>query len=152
MILKSCLKTIRLKPDMLKIYPTLVIKNTGLYKLYETKRYNSYSTEDLVKILVEIKKIIPPWARIMRIQREIESKDIIAGPKMGNLRQLVQNELDKQGLKCKCIRCREIGLNDIGKEFSQEEIELHKTNICHQKEKKYSYRMSQQTIKLFLDF
>ena len=117
----------RLKPDMLKIYPTLVIKNTGLYKLYETKRYNSYSTEDLVKILVEIKKIIPPWARIMRIQREIESKDIIAGPKMGNLRQLVQNELDKQGLKCKCIRCREIGLNDIGKEFSQEEIELHKT-------------------------
>ncbi|HVH95715.1 MAG TPA: tRNA uridine(34) 5-carboxymethylaminomethyl modification radical SAM/GNAT enzyme Elp3, partial [Bacillus sp. (in: firmicutes)] len=117
----------RLKPDMLKIYPTLVIKNTGLYKLYETKRYNSYSTEDLVKILVEIKKIIPPWARIMRIQREIESKDIIAGPKMGNLRQLVQNELDKQGLKCKCIRCREIGLNDIEKEFSQEEIELHKT-------------------------
>jgi len=116
----------RLKPDMLKIYPTLVIKNTGLYKLYETKRYNSYSTEDLVKILVEIKKIIPPWARIMRIQREIESKDIIAGPKMGNLRQLVQNELDKQGLKCKCIRCREIGLNDIEKEFSQEEIELHK--------------------------
>jgi elongator complex protein 3 len=114
----------RLKPDMLKIYPTLVLRNTGLHKLYELKKYSSYSTEDLVKILVEIKKIIPPWARIMRIQREIESKDIIAGPKIGNLRQLVTEELNKQGLKCKCIRCREIGLSNSNKEYTQEEIKL----------------------------
>ncbi len=114
----------RLKPDMLKIYPTLVIKNTGLYKLYQEKKYNSYSTSDLVKILVEIKKIIPPWTRIMRIQREIETKDIMSGPKIGNLRQLVFDELEKQGVKCKCIRCREIGLKDMGKEFSNEEIKL----------------------------
>ena len=46
----------RLKPDMLKIYPTLVIENTGLHKLYQEKKYNSYSTDDLVKILVEIQK------------------------------------------------------------------------------------------------
>ena len=78
----------RLRPDMLKIYPTLVIKNTGLYKLYQENKYKSYSTDDLVKILVEIKKIIPPWTRIMRIQREIETNDIISGPKIGNLRQL----------------------------------------------------------------
>ncbi|MER5174828.1 MAG: tRNA uridine(34) 5-carboxymethylaminomethyl modification radical SAM/GNAT enzyme Elp3 [Candidatus Nitrosocosmicus sp.] len=114
----------RLRPDMLKIYPTLVIKNTGLYKLYQENKYNSYSTDDLVKILVEIKKIIPPWTRIMRIQREIETNDIISGPKIGNLRQLVLKELDKQGIKCKCIRCREIGLKDIEKEFSPEEIKL----------------------------
>jgi elongator complex protein 3 len=114
----------RLKPDMLKIYPTLVLRNTGLYKLYEQKKYNSYLTEDLVKILVEIKKIIPPWARIMRIQREIESIDIISGPNMGNLRQLVLEELKKQGLKCKCIRCREIGLNNTNNEYTQEDIKL----------------------------
>jgi elongator complex protein 3 len=114
----------RLKPDMLKIYPTLVIKNTGLFKLYQDKKYISYSTDDLVKILIEIKKIIPPWTRIMRIQREIESKDIISGPKIGNLRQLVLNELEKQGLSCKCIRCREIGLKDIEKEFSMDELKL----------------------------
>jgi elongator complex protein 3 len=113
-----------LRPDMLKIYPTLVIKNTGLYKLYQEKKYNSYSTEDLVKILVEIKKIIPPWTRIMRIQREIESNDIVSGPKMGNLRQLVLNELDKQGIKCKCIRCREIGLKNLKNEFSPKDIKL----------------------------
>ena len=142
----------RLKPDMLKIYPTLVIEKTGLYKLYETKKYNSYSTEELVKILVEIKKIIPPWARIMRIQREIESKDIIAGPKIGNLRQLVQNELDKQGLKCKCIRCREIGLNDINKEFSQEEIELYRTEYFSSDGKEIFLSLESKDKKLIVGF
>ncbi|MBA3750912.1 MAG: tRNA uridine(34) 5-carboxymethylaminomethyl modification radical SAM/GNAT enzyme Elp3 [Nitrosopumilus sp.] len=118
----------KLRPDMLKIYPTLVIKNTGLYKLYQEKKYNSYSTEDLVRILVEVKKIIPPWTRIMRIQREIESDDIVSGPKMGNLRQLVLKELDKQGVKCKCIRCREIGLKDLKNEFSSTDIKLNRTD------------------------
>ncbi len=46
----------RLKPDMLKIYPTLVIKNTGLYKLYQEKKYNSYSTDDLGKNFSRNKK------------------------------------------------------------------------------------------------
>lgn len=100
----------RLKPDMLKIYPTLVVPNTGLFELYQRQKYESYTTEELVKLLVEVKKIIPPWVRIMRIQREIEPNDIISGPKMGNIRQLVLEELKKQGIRCKCIRCREIGL------------------------------------------
>jgi elongator complex protein 3 len=114
----------RLKPDMLKIYPTVVIKNTGLYKLYKEKKYTSYSTDDLVSILVDIKKTVPPWVRIMRIQREIEPNDVISGPKIGNLRQLVSLELKKQGVKCKCIRCREIGLKDTDREYSQEDLTL----------------------------
>lgn len=114
----------RLKPDMLKIYPTVVIKDTGLYKLYKEKKYTSYSTDDLVNILVDIKKTVPPWVRIMRIQREIEPNDVISGPKIGNLRQLVSLELKKQGVKCKCIRCREIGLKDTEKEYSHEELTL----------------------------
>ncbi len=116
----------RLKPDMLKIYPTLVIKNTGLYKLYQNQKYASYSTEDLVKILVEIKKIVPPWMRIMRIQREIDYKDIISGPKTGNLRQIVLKQLEREGIKCKCIRCREIGLKNMDKMFSVTEIKLNR--------------------------
>ncbi len=118
----------RLKPDMLKIYPTVVIKNTGLYKLYKEKKYTSYSTNDLVSILVDIKKIVPPWVRIMRIQREIEPNDVISGPKIGNLRQLVSLELKKQGVKCKCIRCREIGLKDTDKEYSHEDLTLFRTD------------------------
>jgi elongator complex protein 3 len=116
----------RLRPDMLKIYPTLVVPNTGLYELYKKKKYESYTIEDLVNLLVEVKKIIPPWVRIMRIQREVESQDIVSGPKMGNIRQLVLNKLKKEGIKCKCIRCREIGLMNQNIRFSDKDIELER--------------------------
>ncbi len=107
---KKLLQDSQFKPDMLKIYPTLVLKNTGLYKLYTEKKYTPYSEDDLINILIEVKKVVPKWVRIMRIQREIEEKDIIAGPKNGNLRQIIQGKMDDLGIKCKCIRCREAGL------------------------------------------
>jgi elongator complex protein 3 len=98
------------RPDMLKIYPTLVLKDTPLYKLYTSRKYVAYAEDDFVNILVEIKKKVPPWVRIMRVQREIEPRDIVAGPKFGNLRQIVLRKLRDQGLRCNCIRCREIGI------------------------------------------
>ena len=98
------------RPDMLKIYPTLVLKETPLYKLYTSGRYAPYSQDELIDILIAVKKKVPPWIRIMRVQREIEPKDIVAGPKFGNLRQIVLRKLHDQGLRCNCIRCREVGL------------------------------------------
>ncbi|NOJ27701.1 MAG: tRNA uridine(34) 5-carboxymethylaminomethyl modification radical SAM/GNAT enzyme Elp3 [Nitrososphaera sp.] len=99
-----------LRPDMLKVYPALVLEHTGLYQLYKAGKYQAYSDDDLVNVLVEMKKMVPSWVRIMRVQREIESKDIVAGPKTGNLRQLVLQKLKDQGQSCNCIRCREVGL------------------------------------------
>jgi elongator complex protein 3 len=98
------------KPDMLKIYPTLVLEHTGLFRMHQTGRYHAYSDDDLVNVIVEAKKAVPEWVRIMRVQREIESKDIVAGPKSGNLRQIVLQRLEQQGHRCRCIRCRETGL------------------------------------------
>ncbi len=98
------------KPDMLKIYPTLVLDHTGLSTMYERGSYKVYSDEDLVRVIVEAKKMIPHWVRIMRVQREIESQDIIAGPRAGNLRQMILQKLRQEGMKCRCIRCRETGL------------------------------------------
>ncbi|MFQ6024999.1 MAG: tRNA uridine(34) 5-carboxymethylaminomethyl modification radical SAM/GNAT enzyme Elp3 [Nitrosopumilaceae archaeon] len=101
----------RLKPDMLKIYPSLVIENTPLYDDYKSGKYAPYSFEEMVKVLTEIKKMVPRYVRIMRIQREIAPSEIVAGPKSGNLRQIVLKNLKNNGLSCKCIRCREIGLS-----------------------------------------
>jgi elongator complex protein 3 len=98
------------RPDMLKIYPTLVIQGTALHKLHQDGRYQAYCDDDLIDVLIAVKKMVPPWVRIMRIQREIEYKDIIAGPKSGNLRQILLQKLKERGLKCRCIRCREVGL------------------------------------------
>ena len=98
------------RPDMLKIYPTLVIQGTALHKLHQDGRYQAYCDDDLIEVLIAVKKMVPPWVRIMRIQREIEYKDIVAGPKSGNLRQILLQKLQERGLKCRCIRCREVGL------------------------------------------
>jgi elongator complex protein 3 len=114
---------------MLKIYPTLVLKNTGLYKLYNTGNYSPYSDDDMIDLLIEVKKMVPPWIRIMRVQREIESKDIIAGPKKGNLRQIVLEKLKKMGLKCSCIRCREIGLQKVGF-LSEDEVMMNRIDYA----------------------
>jgi elongator complex protein 3 len=114
------------KPDMLKIYPTLVLEHTGLFKMHSSGKYQAYSEDELVNVIVETKKVIPEWVRIMRIQREIESKDIIAGPKNGNLRQLVLHKLREQGYRCNCIRCRETGLQR--RYPSEEEVILRRTN------------------------
>ena len=102
----------RLKPDMLKIYPSLVIENTPMFDEYKNGQYTPYSDEEMIQVLTEVKKNVPKWVRIMRVQREISPNEIIAGPKSGNLRQIVHQNLRKQGMSCKCIRCREVGLSD----------------------------------------
>ncbi|MEM3770692.1 MAG: tRNA uridine(34) 5-carboxymethylaminomethyl modification radical SAM/GNAT enzyme Elp3 [Candidatus Bathyarchaeia archaeon] len=97
------------KPDMIKIYPCLVLKGTKAYEWYVRGEYKPYTTEEAANLIVEVKKMIPPWVRIMRVQRDIPAPLIVAGVKMSNLRQLVQQKLKEQGLRCRCIRCREVG-------------------------------------------
>ena len=101
----------RFKPDMLKIYPSLVLEDTPLYEDYKNGKYKPYSDEEMLRVLTEIKKQVPSWVRIMRVQREISTSEIVSGPKMGNLRQIVQKNLREQNLSCRCIRCREAGLS-----------------------------------------
>ena len=110
---KKLFEDSRLKPDLLKIYPTLLLRDTGLAKLYEKGIYKPYPDEVFTDLLLEIKKIVPPWVRIMRIQREIESEDILYGYKSSNIRQILQQKLTEQGLQCNCIRCREVGIKKL---------------------------------------
>jgi elongator complex protein 3 len=97
------------KPDMIKIYPCLVLKGTKAYEWYHTGKYKPYTSDEAARLMVEIKKIIPPWIRIMRVQRDIPAPLIIAGVNKSNLRQLAQQKLKEQGIRCRCIRCREVG-------------------------------------------
>lgn len=99
----------RFKPDAIKIYPTLVMPNTKLHDLWKNNQYKPYSIEEIVKLITEIKKQVPKWIRIQRIQRDIPVNLIADGVKRGDLRVLVQRQLKKEGGKCNCIRCREVG-------------------------------------------
>ena len=96
-------------PDYLKIYPCALLKETPLYKWYLKGKYKPYSKEELIDLTKKIKLKIPYYVRIQRITRDIPSQYIIeGGAKISNLRQIVQEEMKNEGLKCKCIRCREI--------------------------------------------
>ena len=57
------------RPDGLKLYPTLVIRGTGLYELWKTGRYKSYSPSGLVDLVARILALVPPWTRVYRVQR-----------------------------------------------------------------------------------
>lgn len=97
------------KPDMIKIYPCLVIAGTKAHDWYREGTYKPYTTEEAVDLIVQIKKILPPWVRVMRVQRDIPAGLIVAGVDKSNLRQLVQRRLREHNDKCDCIRCREVG-------------------------------------------
>jgi elongator complex protein 3 len=111
------------QPDMLKIYPTLVIKGTTLYENMMNNEYSPLSTRDAVNLISEVKTLVPKWVRIQRIQRDIPSK-LIEGDGIikSNLRQLVLERMEQNGFNCNCIRCREVGhklLQNIQPETNQ---------------------------------
>jgi elongator complex protein 3 len=97
------------KPDMLKIYPCLVIEGTKLHEWWKQGKYEPYTTEEAVKLISEVKKTVPEWVRIMRVQRDIPAYLIEKGVDKSNLRELVLNRLKEENRRCKCIRCREAG-------------------------------------------
>jgi elongator complex protein 3 len=97
------------KPDMLKIYPCLVLEGTRAHEWYRAGAYKPYSTEEAAAVIVEVKKTLPAWVRVMRVQRDIPAGLIVAGVDKSNLRQRVQQQLANAGERCTCIRCREVG-------------------------------------------
>lgn len=102
----------RYMPDSLKIYPTLVIEGSELEEWYREGRYEPYSDEELKELLREMKMEIPPWVRVMRLHRDVPSQHIVAGFNKSNLRQIVKREMEEEGERCRCIRCREVGRAD----------------------------------------
>ena len=97
------------RPDYIKIYPCMVIKGAPLYDLWKEGKYTSYSNEELLEVIKNIKSHVPYWVRILRTIRDIPSVSIESGSKTSNLRQVVQREMKMENLSCKCIRCREVG-------------------------------------------
>jgi len=96
------------QPDMLKLYPMMVLKGTKIYNLWKSGRYKPLSTEKAAEIIIKFKKIVPEYARIMRVQRDIPTFMTSAGVDRTNLRQYIEKIMQERKIKCKCIRCREI--------------------------------------------
>jgi len=103
--------------DQWKIYPTATVPWTKIKQWYDEGSYIPYTEEnpeDLVNLLIDVKKRVHPWIRLNRVIRDIPNytRDgklyIYAGNKVTNLRQILHNRLKDEESFCNCIRCREV--------------------------------------------
>lgn len=101
----------RFKPDMLKIYPTLVVKGTSLYNLWKQGKYIPADTETVADLVAYFMEKMPPWIRVQRMQRDIPVRFIEAGVKRSDIRNIVESKLRERGIKTMEIRSREIGIS-----------------------------------------
>ncbi|MCD5383012.1 tRNA uridine(34) 5-carboxymethylaminomethyl modification radical SAM/GNAT enzyme Elp3 [Candidatus Gracilibacteria bacterium] len=96
-------------PDQLKIYPCLLLKGTELEENAKKLNYRPNSDEEIFELVKYIKKnCIPYHTRIGRITRDVPAQLILGGSKKSNIRENISDLVKKSGIKCKCIRCREI--------------------------------------------
>jgi elongator complex protein 3 len=112
------------RADGLKIYPTLVIRGTGLYELWKAGKYKNYHPDQLIDLIAHILAMVPPWMRIYRIQRDIPMPLVTSGVEYGNLREMCLKRMEQFGTKCRDVRTREVGIVDIHHKVLPDQVEL----------------------------
>ena len=116
------------QPDEVKLYPCVLVEGTGLCERFEDRTWQPYSEPSLVDVLVSDTCATPAFTRISRMIRDISAPDIKAGNKKVNLRQLVEQRIDSEGLATAEIRHREVSLANVAAEdLSLEVVEYETT-------------------------
>ena len=91
--------------DQWKVYPTSVVPWTKIKKWHEEGSYTPYTDKDpenLINVLLDMKRKVHPWIRLNRVVRDIPNytRDgmlyIYGGNKTTNLRQILHNRLDEK--------------------------------------------------------
>lgn len=97
--IETCIKSIELKPDIARIYPTLVIKDTELENMYRENKYKPLSIEDAVWVsamlysLYTVNNINVIRIGLQNTETINEDNDVLAGPFHPAFRQLVEEKL-----------------------------------------------------------
>jgi ELP3 family radical SAM enzyme/protein acetyltransferase len=116
-MLDEALQNPDLEVDQWKIYPTEVTPYTIISDWYHDGFYKPYAEIDngeiLKNVIIHAKKQMKPWIRINRVIRDIPIISIEGGIMCPNMRSMIENDMKKQNIMCKCIRCREVKLQKI---------------------------------------
>jgi len=100
--LATCDKVIALKPDMVRIYPTLVIRDTPLYLMYRKGLYTPLTLEEAVELTsLLLEKYYAAGISVIRvglqasenIKDEAAGGDVAAGPVHPAFRQLAESRM-----------------------------------------------------------
>jgi len=106
--------------DQLKIYPCQIVPYTEIKKMYDDKIYIPYPESEQKQVIKYALEHCLPTIRVNRIIRDFPLSDVTGGMKTGEMRQIVQDELEAQGIFCKDIRAREVK----SKVFDVNDVEL----------------------------
>ena len=97
--LKTCDEIIALKPDIVRIYPTLTIKDTFLEKLYHDGKYMPQTVEEAVeltqKLIIKFEKsgITVIRAGLQSTDEICENGSVVAGPVHSSFREIVESSI-----------------------------------------------------------
>lgn len=93
--LKTAETIIKLSPDTVRIYPTIVLKGTDLAALYSDDKYKPQTLEDAVSLCTVLyKKFTDNGIRVIRLGlHSIENEAYIAGPWHPAFSELCQSEI-----------------------------------------------------------
>ena len=97
--MKSLEKIVALHPDCVRIYPTLVLRDTYLHQLYEEGVYTPQTLDDAVKLCADLKERFDeeniPVIRIglMTSDNINPDVDVVAGPYHPSIGELVLSEI-----------------------------------------------------------
>lgn len=115
------------RPDGVKIYPCVIIEGTPLEKMFKEGKYSPYTDEEILKLLLRLKQIVPRYVRIPRIMRDLPAQYIIGSTKYSHFRNTVKEMMDRLGIKCQCTRCREVGYAMLdNKKIDEKNIRLNR--------------------------
>ncbi|EMS71755.1 elongator complex protein 3 [Ruminiclostridium cellobioparum] len=133
--LNTARAVIAMAPDIVRIYPTLVIRDTFLQKMYESGKYMPLSLEEAVDISARLLELYEGNnINVIRIglqptENISETGDVVAGPFHPAFRQLVQSRLMRNRLE-EYFRENELfNIKEINIECSPQNI----SNIIGQK-------------------
>lgn len=105
--LRTARQVISISPEIVRIYPVLVIKGTALEMLYLGGKYAPMALEDAVKLCAELLELYEKHdINVIRIGlqateniRSGAESDVAAGPEHPAFRQLVESELARRRIE-----------------------------------------------------
>lgn len=103
----------RFLPDEVKLYPCCLVESSRLSTAYKAGAWQPYDEDELIALLADDVLATPPYTRISRMIRDISSKDIVAGNKKTNLRQMVERSLSPRAQEVREIRMREVATSSV---------------------------------------
>lgn len=111
--IESARKTVSIGPALARLYPTVVLEDTELYRMYLAGEYHPLTTEEAVSITKEMYRILDD-AGITILRVGLKSTDLISDSSDGSavrghtyhpaFRQLVEGEIAKEDLEAQLVR------------------------------------------------